>query len=211
MARRNMTNEMKVGVLVILCIIVLIGFLYKTGSFDFKKEGCEVKVLFNVVSGVQTNAPVRLAGVEIGQVKDIELSYAEGAAKVAVTLWLDERAKLKKDSKAYITALGLMGEKYIEVSPGSENAPYLRPGEAIIGEDPLEFDALARKGENIAEALEETLANIKALAKNSNLVITDNKEKIDAIFENLEMITQNFKEFSEDVKRNPWKLMSKGK
>ena len=211
MARRNMTNEMKVGALVVVCIIVLIGFLYKTGSFDFKKEGYEVKVLFNVVSGVQTNAPVRLAGVEIGQVKAIELSYAEGAAKVMITLWLNEKAKLKKDSKAYITALGLMGEKYIEVSPGSQGAPYLQPGEAIIGEDPLEFDALARKGENIAEALEETLANIKELAENSNLVITDNKEKIDAIFGNLEMTTQNFKEFSEDVKRNPWKLMSTGK
>ncbi len=210
MAKRSITNELKVGVLVVVCILVLAGFLYKTGSFDFKKEGYEVKVLFNVVSGVQRNAPVRLAGVEIGQVKDIELSYANGT-KVAVTLWLGEGAKLRKDSKAYITALGLMGEKYIEVSPGSENAPYLKTGETISGEDPLEFDALARKGENIAEALEETLANIKALAQNSNAVVTDNKDKIDAIFENLEQTTANFKEFSEDIKRNPWKLMSKGK
>lgn len=211
MAKRNITNELKVGVFAVVCILVLLGFLYKTGSFEFKKEGYEVKVLFNVVSGVQRNAPVRLAGVEIGQVNDIKLSYVEGATKVAVTLWLNEGAKLKKDSKAYITALGLMGEKYIEVSAGSQEAPYLRPGEAIAGEDPLEFDALARKGENIADALQETLAHIKELAQNSNLVITDNKEKIDAIFENLEMTTQNFKEFSEDVKRNPWKLMSKGK
>jgi len=201
---------MKVGILVIVCIAVLIGFLYKTGSFDFKREGYEVKVLFNVVAGVQRNAPVRLAGVEIGQVRDIRLSYGKGT-KVEITLWLQENARLKEDSRAYITALGLMGEKYIEVTPGSEDAPYLEKGGTIIGEDPLEFDALARKGENIAEALEETLANIKALAENSNLVVTDNKEKIDAIFENLEATTQNFKEFSEDVKRNPWKLMSKGK
>lgn len=210
MAKRNITNEMKVGILVIVCIAVLIGFLYKTGSFDFKREGYEVKVLFNVVAGVQRNAPVRLAGVEIGQVRDIRLSYGKGT-KVEITLWLQENARLKEDSRAYITALGLMGEKYIEVTPGSEDAPYLEKGGTIIGEDPLEFDALARKGENIAEALEETLANIKALAENSNLVVTDNKEKIDAIFENLEATTQNFKEFSEDVKRNPWKLMSKGK
>jgi phospholipid/cholesterol/gamma-HCH transport system substrate-binding protein len=210
MAKRSISNEMKVGILIVVCIIVLIGFLYKTGSFNFKREGYEVKVLFNVVAGVQKNAPVRLAGVEIGQVKDIELSY-EKSAKVVVTLWLEKRAKLKTDSKAYITALGLMGEKYIEVTPGSEDALYLNPGETITGEDPLEFDALARKGENIAEALEETLANIKELAKNSNLIVTDNKEKIDAVFDNLEATTENFREFSEDVKRNPWKLMSKGK
>ena len=211
MGKRSITNELKVGVLVVVCIVVLIGFLYKTGSFDFRTDGYEVKVLFNVVSGVQKNAPVRLAGVEIGQVSGIKLSYVEGATKVVVTLWLNENAKLKADSKAYITALGLMGEKYIEVSAGSKEALYLQPGEAITGEDPLEFDALARKGENIAEALEETLANIKELASNSNLVVTDNKAKIDAIFENLEATTQNFEEFSEDVKRNPWKLMSKPK
>jgi len=210
MAKRNITNEMKVGILTIACIVILIGFLYKTGSFNFKKEGYEVKAVFNVVAGVQQNAPVRLAGVEIGQVDNIQLSYGKGT-KVEVTLWLQQNARLKQDSKAYITALGLMGEKYIEVTSGSEEAPYLEAGGAITGEDPLEFDALARKGETIAEALGETLANIKTLAQNSNLVITDNKEKIDAIFENLEATTANFKEFSEDVKQNPWKLMSKGK
>jgi len=210
MAKKNITNELKVGILVVVCILILIGLLFKTGSFDFKKEGYEVKVLFNVVAGVQKNAPVRLAGVEIGRVKDIKLSYEKGT-KVVVTLWLEENVKLREDSRAYITALGLMGEKYIEVTPGSEGAPFLEGGGTITGEDPLEFDALARKGENIAEALEETLANIKQLAQNSNLVVTDNKEKIDSIFENLEATTQNFKEFSEDVKKNPWKLMSKGK
>jgi phospholipid/cholesterol/gamma-HCH transport system substrate-binding protein len=207
---KNISNEMKVGVLVVVCIAVLLGFLYKTGSLDFKKEGYEVKVLFNVVAGVQKNAPVRLAGVEIGKVRDIGLSYSKGT-KVEVILWLNKDAKLKQDSRAFITALGLMGEKYIEVTAGSEDASFLKKGGTITGEDPLDFDALARKGENIAEALEETLANIKLLAQNSNSVVTDNKEKIDAIFENLEATTQNFKEFSEDVKKNPWKLMSKGK
>ena len=210
MAKRRIINELRVGVLVIIAIAVLLGFLYKTGSFDFKKEGYEVRVLFNIVSGVQKNAPVRLAGVEIGQVSGIALSYENGT-KVAVTLWLEERAKIRKDSRAYITALGLMGEKYIELSPGSDDSPYLKPGETINGEDPLEFDALARKGENIADALQETLAYINALAKNTNMVVTDNKEEIDAIFENLEAATENFREFSEDVKRNPWKLMGKGK
>jgi len=210
MSRKSLTNEMKVGVLVVMCVLILIGFLYKTGSLDFKKEGYEVKALFNIVAGVQNNAPVRLAGVEIGQVKDVRLSYGE-STKVEVALWIREDAKLRQDSRAFITALGLMGEKYIEVTAGSEGAPFLEPGGIIAGDDPLEFDALAKKGENIAEALEETLSNINKLAQNSNTVVSDNKDKIDAIFENLEATTENFKEFSEDVKRNPWKLMSKGK
>ncbi len=210
MPKRSVSNEMKVGLLVVACAVILVGFLYKTGSLDFKKEGYEVKALFNIVAGVQKSAPVRLAGVEIGQVTGIQLAYEKGT-KVEVTLWIEKGAKLRQDSTAYITALGLMGEKYIEVTAGSEGAPFLEPGGTITGEDPLEFDALAKKGENIADALTETLDNINKLAQNSNSVVGDNKDKIDAIFENLEATTQNFKEFSEDVKRNPWKLMSKGK
>ena len=170
MAKKNISNEMKVGILVIICSIIFMGFLYKTGGISFKREGYEINVVFHVVAGVQKNAPVRLAGVEIGKVKDINLSYESGT-NVVVTLLLEKGTKLKKDSKAYIPALGLMGEKYIEVTAGSVDASDLQPGEAIEGEDPLDFDALARKGENIAETLEETLQNIKQLAQNSNLVV----------------------------------------
>src|SRR3989338_7133934 len=131
MAKRNISNEMKVGVLVVVCAFVLMGFLYKTGSFDLKKEGYTVKATFNIVAGVQRNAPVRLAGVEIGKVQDIQLAYEKGT-NVVVTLWLQKNAKLKTDSMALITALGLMGEKYIEVTAGSDDAPYLEPGGAII-------------------------------------------------------------------------------
>ena len=210
MARRKVTNELKVGLFTVICVLALLGFMFKTGALDFKKEGYEVKVVFNIVAGVQTNAPVRLAGVEIGQVSGIELAYKDGT-KVLVTIWLNKDAKLRKDSTAYITALGLMGEKYIEVTAGLPDSAFLEEGDVIFGEDPMQFDALAKKGETIAEALEETLEQIKILAKSSNGVVTDNKEKIDAIFENMESTTENFKEFSEDVKRNPWKLMSKGK
>jgi phospholipid/cholesterol/gamma-HCH transport system substrate-binding protein len=210
MAKKIISNEMKVGVLVVVCIIVLLGLLYKTGSFDFKKEGYTVKAVFSIVAGVQRNAPVRLAGVEIGKVQDIELAYDKGT-NVIVTLWLDDKAKLRTDSRAIITALGLMGEKYIEVTAGSKDAPYLQLGGTISGEDPLQFDSLAKKGEVIAKNLDETLSTIQELAKNTNLVVTGNKDKIDGIFDNLEATTANFKEFSDDIKRNPWKLMSKGK
>src|SRR4030042_6759781 len=104
MAKRNISNEMKVGMLVVVCVFVLLGLLYKTGSFDFKKEGYTVKAIFSIVAGVERNAPVRLAGVEIGKVQDIQLSYEKGT-NVIVTLWLNNNAKLRTDSKALITAL----------------------------------------------------------------------------------------------------------
>lgn len=210
MAKRIVSNEMKAGVLVVVCIAVLLGLLYKTGNFNFKKEGYTVKATFSIAAGMQRNAPVRLAGVEIGKVRDIQLVYDKGV-NVVVTLWLNNNARLRTDSRAFITALGPTGEKYIEVTVGSNDASYLEPGGAIAGEDPLQFESPAKKGEVITANLDETLSSIRDLAKNTNLVVTNNKEKIDNIFDNLEATTQNMKEFTEDIKRNPWKLMSKGK
>ena len=53
------------------------------------------------------------------------------------------------------------------------------------------------------------LIEVKGLTENVNGVVKDNKTKIDGMLANLEQTTANFKEFSEDIKKNPWKLLSK--
>ena len=55
------------------------------------------------------------------------------------------------------------------------------------------------------------LAEVKMLATNVNSVVSDNKTRIDGIASNLESTSVNFKEFSEDIKQHPWKLLMKGK
>ena len=61
----------------------------------------------------------------------------------------------------------------------------------------------------IAENLDKTLEQVKILAGNVNDVVSDNKARIDNIVENLESTAVNFKEFSADIKKNPWKLLIK--
>ena len=63
---------------------------------------------------------------------------------------------------------------------------------------------LMKKADSIADNLDKTLVQIKSL-------VTDNRAKIDSIAANLESTTVNFKEFSEDIKKHPWKLLMKGK
>ncbi|MFH1995497.1 MAG: MlaD family protein [Candidatus Omnitrophota bacterium] len=206
----KISNEVKTGLMVISCFLILAWLVLKTGDVTFSKpEGYNVKLLFSFAGGIEANAPVRLAGVEVGKVKKIELVYTPRTQAI-LSVWLDEKAKVRKDSEAYINTLGLMGEKYIELTAGTSDE-FLKPGDELVGEDPFQMEKLLKKAETIAENIDEALIDVKALAKNVNGMVEENRNGIGSIVENLEETSKNFNEFSDDIKRHPWKLLIKGK
>jgi len=207
---KKISNEVMTGIVVLLCIGLLMFFLFKTGKIGYRPEVYQLKAVFITAGGIEKNAPVMLAGVGVGEVMDIELDYGD-ETNIILTLLLDKKAKVRSDSTASISSLGLMGEKYIEISRGSAGMPFLEPGSTIMGEEPFQFERLAKKGEEIAENLDVMLIDVRTLVNNLNGVVTDNKTGIDQIIEDLEVTAENFKEFSEDIKRHPWKLLLKGK
>jgi ABC-type transporter Mla subunit MlaD len=112
---------------------------------------------------------------------------------------------------AFIATTGIVGDAYIGLTSGSSAKPFAKEGAALASEDPIEMRKFMKKAEAIADNLDKTLAEAKALAQNLNTVVKDSKPKIDNIVSNLETTSGNFKEFSEDIKRHPWKLLVKGK
>jgi len=208
---KKISNEIMTGIMVVLCAGLLAFFLFKTGVINFKQDDSyELKAIFNTAGGLEKNAPVMLAGVEVGEVNDIKLDYGN-ETKIVLTLSLGGKAKVRTDSEASINTLGLMGEKYIEIGRGSAGAAFVEPGATIMGKDPFQFDKLAEKGEQIAETLDETLKDVRIFVNNLNGVVGDNKGGIDNIIVDMEATAKNFKEFSDDIKRHPWKLLIKGK
>ena len=206
-----MTNEVKTGLLVITCIAILMGFTLLAGNLSFFKEQYGVKALFGKVAGVEEAAPVRLNGVEVGKVDTVELIYTkDGDTKVLLGLILDENIKLRKGAKAYITTLGLMGEKYIELSAGNKGEEFIKTGSTIMGEDPMQMEEMVNIAKRIADEVDATLGDIRVLARNLDAAVVGNRENIDGIMGNLQRTTSNFEEFSSDIKDNPWKLLVKG-
>jgi phospholipid/cholesterol/gamma-HCH transport system substrate-binding protein len=210
MKKKTLSNEIMTGIMVLVCIGLLLFFLFKTGKIGARPQAYHIKAVFNTAGGTENNAPVMLAGVEVGEVKAIKLTY-DPETQVVFTLSIDKRAKVRADSVASINTLGLMGEKYIEISSGSSGAPFVEPGSVIRGEDPFQFEKLAKKGEEVAETLDQTLVDIRKLVNNVDDMVVDNRKGIDSIIADLEATARNFKEFSEDIKHHPWKLLMKGK
>src|SRR3989338_7418357 len=206
----KVTNEAKTGILVLVCLAALGALALKVGNFKFFQEGYTVKCQLHYSAGVKKHAPVRLSGVDVGEVQDIHILYSDQTI-VELVLWLQEGVKLRLDSKAYVTTLGLMGEKYIEIKAGSSTAEYAKAGSLIPGQDPVRLEELIETATKVAADIGQMARDISKVTNHVDTAIADNKPKLDHIFTNLEDTSVNFKDFSQDIKFHPWKVLAKGK
>ena len=203
----KMTNEVKTGMVVVLAILVTALFYVKTTNFNAAPY--KVKTSFTYADGVKEDSIVKLSGIEVGRVTSIRFQY-DPETRVEMELTLDQKAKLHEDTIAFISTSGMIGDAYIGLTPGTAGKPVIKSGGTIISEDPMEMRKFWKKADAIATSLDSALLEIKSLASNVNGMVTDNRPSINVIMTNLEATSVNFKDFSQDLKQHPWKLLMKG-
>lgn len=193
--------ELKVGVFVFIGLIVFTYIVFSIGDFYVFKPGYRIKVKFGFVDGVQASAPIRYAGVEVGKIENIRFYYNQQRDKTEVELkgWVTKDANIEKDAEAYINTLGVVGEKYLEILPGTKGAGYLEDGGELIGIDPVPMEKITHRAYKITESLEAVASDVKEGKGTIGMLMTD-----DSVYKNLE-------EFTADIKAHPWKLLIKGK
>ncbi|OGW92113.1 MAG: hypothetical protein A3D28_03410 [Omnitrophica bacterium RIFCSPHIGHO2_02_FULL_63_14] len=205
-----MTNEAKTGAFVLICLIALGALLFKVGNFTLLQEGYTIRTHLEHSSGVKKNAPVHLSGVNVGKVRDIRILYGD-ETMVEIELFLREGVKIRRDSVATVAALGLMGEKYIEIKAGSAGADYAKPGDSIEGEEVIRFEDMMKLGTRIGGDVSKMAKDIAKVAEHADEAVVNNRPKIDRIFDNFDETSENFRDFSQDIRYHPWKVLMKGK
>jgi phospholipid/cholesterol/gamma-HCH transport system substrate-binding protein len=107
--------ELAVGLLIIAGIICLGYLSIKLGKMEvWRGKGYVVDAIFSDVGGLKIGASIEIAGVEVGRVKSITLDNYQAR----VVLNLSENVKVQEDAIASIKTKGLIGEKFIEITPG---------------------------------------------------------------------------------------------
>ncbi len=134
--------NMAVGIFLVLGILALGYLSIRLGKVSFLgHRGYVITVDFPSVGGLKAGSSVEIAGVEIGRVDSIGL--ADYQARVVLTIERD--IKLQEDSIASIKTKGLIGEKYIRISPGGSDK-IIGPGGRIREvEAPVDFEELLSK------------------------------------------------------------------
>lgn len=198
---KKLTNELKTGIVIVIAILIGIFFWLKTSSF--KTQEYVLKTHFSHAAGIKNDAIVSLAGIEVGRVSDIKFLYEPEETKVELTLLIDKKAKVRADSIAFVGTTGFIGDAHIGITPGTSKV-FLKKNTVIPSEDPIEMRKLMKRADSIAKSLDVICGDVKT-------IVSDNKEKVDNIVTNLEVTSSNFKEFSDDIKKHPWKLLIKGR
>ncbi|MBF0387620.1 MAG: MCE family protein [Candidatus Omnitrophica bacterium] len=177
--------ELKVGAFVVLALVCLLGFVFAVSDFSFFEKGENYTAEFTYANGLKKGAPVRLAGVDAGHVKELLVFYntTKLRTKVRVGLWLTRGMRIPADSKVMINQLGLLGEKYVEILPGSAQA-FLPLGAELQGEDPVAMESIMAMVGSIAGKLELTLAKV-----NNSLLTAGNSKALAEALQNLAAIT----------------------
>src|SRR5262249_35593346 len=116
--------ESRLGMFVALAIVAAVVIIEMLGGPEHFMRGYHLYALFNNVQELKIGDRVKMAGVEVGRVEQIQLVDQ----KAKVTLKMKRSARVHTDSTATVKFTGLMGQNFISLDFGSTNATYASDG-----------------------------------------------------------------------------------
>ena len=159
-------REVKVGVLLLAAVVALAVGIFLLGERQNLFESTNrYFIRFQDVSGLNAGNPVQLAGVNVGSVAEVVLPEDIEHRYLTVWVQVSERyaERIRSDSTARIKTLGLLGDKYIEISSGSPEFPRIPPRGEISTAPATDVDQLLASGEDVVDnvvAISHSLRNI---------------------------------------------------
>ena len=181
----KLSNEAKVGALVFGTAVLALVFAWTLGLGNPFKQTVDYYVTYNFAGGIEIGSPVRVSGIKVGKVEKIEFfvpvdpkltaisepgsdlyQSADGDQAIApvrlkISVRKDAAVGVRKDSRFYINLAGIIGERYIEITPGHQSSPALHGEETIAGIDPPRIDQLISQSFDLAGKIKDLVEENK--------------------------------------------------
>jgi len=186
---RNLSTELKVGLLMLAGLAAIVyGSVVVTGWRPGQADTYTVYVDFDTVAGLLVGSPVQVAGIRIGEVDSVAL--AQGRARVGMGIM--RRYQLHADSTATIKSLGVLGDKYIDVTLGTDTQPPLKDGDAIV------FTTAGSDLDSLIDATSVILNDVKQVtaALRDTLGGDPGRDRLNAILDKVVIATRDLSEIS---------------
>jgi phospholipid/cholesterol/gamma-HCH transport system substrate-binding protein len=210
--------EVKVGALILVSMGILAGFVLIMGGLSFERT-YPLYVDFDNPGGLQSGAPVKIAGVKVGKVE--ELKFMGGQidpetkrrtlirAKIAVEVRVKQ--SIHENADFYVTTQGVLGEQFLQIEPGTDAKPVLAEGSKVKGIDPPRLDLFLAKAfelldttvngiRNNRELIADIANNTSNLLKNANGLLGDNRDRINRTIQNVEALSVEANQLTKDAR-----------
>ncbi|MCL5023852.1 MAG: MlaD family protein [Nitrospirae bacterium] len=200
--KQLMWSKLKVGAVITLALITLFIVVFFAGGIEsLLSPSVELTAQIHDVRGLRKGSPVWLSGVEVGTVKSIKLDPRYGTT---VTLAIKDKALhfINKDAQASVLTMGLLGDKYVEISQGSAAAGPIRAGDMIKGASQIELKDVMEVGttsiqrmSDFINKLDHLVTKIETGQGSISKFLTD-----PTLYENLKDATKNLSLTLKDIK-----------
>jgi phospholipid/cholesterol/gamma-HCH transport system substrate-binding protein len=171
---RDRAIELKVGLLIVIGLVVFAGFIFILGNFSFS-SGYTLFVDYGFSGNVQPGAPVKVSGIKVGKVEEVEFLGGKVVDKggrrvqVRVEVWVEDRVKetIRRDAEFFINTSGVLGEQYLEIVPGDDyDSPPLAEGTVVAGVDPPRTDLIVARLYVVLDQLSKVLTEDRDFISN---------------------------------------------
>ena len=179
-------QEIGVGILVLVAAVLLAVMSIKVGALAQVGDQLRITVVLTDAAGLTEGAAVRVAGVQVGQVNGMGVDHDK--ARLDVTLSKD--AGLRTDAKLQVRARSILGEKYLELTPQSKDAPLIADGAEMSVPTPqteidelvnslgplvsaMDAEAMYMAMERLGDALEKDPDQIARMLQNVDTILSN--------------------------------------
>jgi len=218
-----MNEEVKVGLFVMVAVVILALALALVGGLNLLQAERNTYILrTQFAGGVESGAPVRYAGIKIGRVEGTKLDVQD-PSRAVVTISVEPATPIRTDSFAEISSLGLLGEYYVEIYPGSQEAAPLPSGSEIRVQEAVRWAELVNRFGGATEEAKALIAdarprvnaaldNIKDLTDEQNRqrvrnvlarmdqILTDAQPRVKTVLANFESSSAKIDAFMDEIK-----------
>ena len=163
-------GNLRVGILLMLALAALIWASFSgsgTSIFDAKAK---FVCYFRNVSGLLMGSPVWMSGVEVGNVSSVEFVNLDSLRQVKVVCRVKESIwpMLTDNATVQIGTIGFLGDKYVEIVPGSSDRPQIKEMDVVATRDVGDASAMFKEGEKAANELRRLAGNLDTLMGRMN-------------------------------------------
>ncbi|NBU20111.1 MCE family protein, partial [bacterium] len=171
----KLSQEAKVGALIFGTAILALLFAWIIGVQSPFQQYTHLYVTYNFAGGIEVGSPVRVSGIKVGKVEKIEFFSAvdpkklkestsadltqDGMSivplKLKISVRKDAAVGVRKDSQFFINLAGIIGERYIEITPGHIQSPQVQAGDLVVGIDPPRIDQLISQSFDLAGKIKD--------------------------------------------------------
>jgi phospholipid/cholesterol/gamma-HCH transport system substrate-binding protein len=174
-----LSREVRVGLFLVVAFLILIALFEVLGKETLFARMVEYKTSFKSIPGLKLGDPVRLAGVDVGNVRDIRVI----GARVEVAIRVKPGTPVKTDSIATIKLTSLLGTNFVDLTFGSPAAQAASPGSHLQSAEPPDLNTLLAR-------LNDAAGDVQTLAKQVNEGLGKSLEPISNAFQSMEKIAK---------------------